>query len=653
MTRKERTSQSTTEGMAAAVARPIDISSSRSSTRSSTTPSPLTLNTSSRGTPAAIPNKHLAYSSPGRTPKYGPSAPLTPESPPPGDIGSRFASPLSPPDPNARLTQSPPVYALDAAALADAVEQLATQPLPDPNDVFPWLHGLHPENQIQVAFFAARKKSLRRIPKCLRSLTIIKAGPDLSCSKLKGAISAEELFSKTEDMEDLPSWVDADPKFGFSVRNFQIQACKLATISDLVVYGDDSTPRENVESLAKALSHAQQGWKRRLDPEDSGQFSTFLVTDPFSVFEDLHSEIVAIDSKGDFTGNVTDFFTQERIEMCTLSKASEIAPNVWLGPTPYMNGVSPDILNSEEARYDICIEACDYAKMPDEKALSAIEMTLRNGTKEQEAVVLEFPSSGSIAFPASAGVETEKILLMCQWIHKIASDGKIMNKETPMEVEEQGYKILIHCTDGYTESSLLALAYFMYTEGLSAHDAWIKLHCEKGRNFFAYPSDKMFLETAQTRLMQASPKAPKDGSIPPSPVSMERMDGSLPSRVLPYMYLGNLFHAQNPAMLRELGITQVLSIGEPIKWSNDEREMWGKDNFLYIDGVQDNGVDPLTHEFGNCLKFIGNLNVPFWNSVDMLTSIIRASKRTRSGYACTLSRWRIKIGHNLYSRSDE
>lgn len=41
-----------------------------------------------------------------------------------------------------------------------------------------------------------------------------------------------------------------------------------------------------------------------------------------------------------------------------------------------------------------------------------------------------------------------------------------------------------------------------------------------------------------------------------------RFDGSFPSRVLPFLYLGNLAHATNAYMLHALGITHVVSVGE-------------------------------------------------------------------------------------------
>ncbi|KAJ7183720.1 hypothetical protein C8R46DRAFT_518720 [Mycena filopes] len=41
-----------------------------------------------------------------------------------------------------------------------------------------------------------------------------------------------------------------------------------------------------------------------------------------------------------------------------------------------------------------------------------------------------------------------------------------------------------------------------------------------------------------------------------------RFDGSFPSRVLPFLYLGNLNHASNAYMLHALGIMHVVSVGE-------------------------------------------------------------------------------------------
>lgn len=115
----------------------------------------------------------------------------------------------------------------------------------------------------------------------------MKAGGDVSHSKLKGAIAPEEILAplqgagRDKKNEDFAEFLEADPKDGFSVRNFQIQACKMATVSDLVVYRDDRTPFEEAVRLAKRLARAQAAWQKKTDGSLFGHhrlFNTFLVS---------------------------------------------------------------------------------------------------------------------------------------------------------------------------------------------------------------------------------------------------------------------------------------------------------------------------------------------------------------------------------------
>jgi dual specificity MAP kinase phosphatase len=136
---------------------------------------------------------------------------------------------------------------------------------------------------MQLGFFVARRKALRKVPQCLRGIAIVKAGGDLSTSKLKGAIAPDELMLPETDPISPGSFLEIDPKDGFSVRNFQIQACKMATVSDIVVYGDDSTPREEVLKLAKSISQAQKSWKEKMASTgcETNKVHTFVVSGEF------------------------------------------------------------------------------------------------------------------------------------------------------------------------------------------------------------------------------------------------------------------------------------------------------------------------------------------------------------------------------------
>jgi dual specificity MAP kinase phosphatase len=258
--------------MATVVARPAQIQPSPSAPL---TPH-LSLNTSNSH-PVPVPNKHLPTCSPGPIPVQAPVTP--PASPPNKQISLQTPSLLYPPDQYELVCENPPVRSIDAAGLALALEHISSQPLPDPTQVFPWLHGLHPENHIQLTFFVARRKSLRRTPKCLRSITLVKVGGDLASSKLKGAVAPDEILPTNFDVSE-GQFLEPDPRDGFSVRNFQIQVGKMATVSDVVVYGDESQSHDEVVALAKRISEAQMQWysKHHSTERSTPLYNTFVVT---------------------------------------------------------------------------------------------------------------------------------------------------------------------------------------------------------------------------------------------------------------------------------------------------------------------------------------------------------------------------------------
>lgn len=578
--------------------------------RHSVTPPPLTpaLTLSTAVTSTAVPNKHIPFCPPGPTPSPN-QADTPPNSPPSRSLLPKATSLLYPPTSFKKLCTSPPIYGISADSLNEVLEQQAAQPMLEPSHVFPWMHGLHPDNHIQLAFFVARRKALRKIPKLLRGITILKAGGDLSRARLRGAIAPDEVLSLCDD--NGAGFLECDPREGFSVRNFHIQTAKMAQTSDIVVYGDDKTDMRIIKSVAERTASVQRKWKKTL--ENAGQcpetFNTFVLTDSFKTIEQTYPELVVIDSKGKLTEHAMDFLQWERNEMCEMSKASEISQGVYLGPSP---GISTIPSRTEESGFDVLVEASDHATMPDQEVLDAKTAQLGDDT-----VHIAFPSSGSILPSSWSQSEINGILMMCRWLYNLTHPSKPIERATDQDGDIQmadlaprPRRILIHCADGYTESTLLGVAYFMYAEGLPIHEAWIRLHRDKGRNFFAYPSDVALLTAMQERILTDSPacdQATKREAMK-APAWLTKLDGSLPSRVTPYMYLGNLTHANNPQMLKELGIKRILSIGEPVSWSDKEKEAWGRQNLRFVDRVQDNGIDELRAELESpqgSLAYIG------------------------------------------------
>ena len=542
-----------------------------------------------------IPNKHLPFCPTGPSP-----AELQLESPvQPGQ--DQVSSILYPPYSFDTVSHPPGarIFGIDARTLGEALDHQATQPLPDPSHMFPWLHGLHPDNHLQLGFFASRKRTQRKPPKAWRGITVVKLGGNLSKSRIRGAVAPHEVVSP------LSRFLMADPPDGFSVRNFQIQTAKLATLSDIVVYGEDGADQLELISLAEEFALAQAAWRLKHDPmQERKPYNTFVLTESFSEFEQTCPDWVATDANSRSTGNCMDLVQWERLEMSTMSSASEISANIFLGPTPeYL--MHPGCEAPEKEPYDLMIEASDLASIPGPRSLATVDKKLESGPQR-----MEFPSSGSIVLPSDSTREVEDFVNTVRWIYYLAHPEPIEEMDHEGDVKARSptdpFRVLIHCGDGYTESTLLAVAYFMFAEGVPVHEALLKLHCDKKRNFFAYPTDVAFLSHIQTRLLQESPA---NKSIQPTDLTdpdwFLKIDGSLPSRILKYMYLGNISHANNPELLRALGINRVLSIGEPLSWTIMERERWGENNLMYIDNVQDNGIDPLCQEYARCLNFIG------------------------------------------------
>jgi dual specificity MAP kinase phosphatase len=356
-----------------------------------------------------------------------------------------------------------------------------------------------------------------------------------------------------------------------------------------------------------------------------------LRADDLEAIEMEYPELVAIDSCGRPTDYKLEFFSQEREEMGRLTTATKISHNVYLGN-------SADALNSMEyttpdrrpvsTSFDICIEARDVAEIPSIAALRDAEFSLKGPAfvesgegrrtwfcrSSTKPLTLEFPSTT----PAWMNKhEPERIVSFCEWMYNIththdgdAADPSAMVDDTIPEQSYSGLTILLHCQDGYTESTFLALAYLMFAEGIFVHEAWVRLHGQLQRSFFAFESDLQALRYLQSHLISRSPAAkprkcyPDFTVAPPAWFVSPIFDGSFPSRILPHMYLGNLQHANNPEMLRTLGITRVLSVGEEVGWDIEKEKEAGM-QLLCVDNVQDNGIDPLLESIDFCLDFLG------------------------------------------------
>lgn len=241
-------------------------------------------------------------------------------------------------------------------------------------------------------------------------------------------------------------------------------------------------------------------------------------------------------------------------------------------------------------------------------------ITSRKAAEVSEVHHLEFPSSGSVGLGDCRQENLMSIVNSCKLLYLYLSS-----------VAEGSLASLIYCSDGYTELSLLVLCYIMYAENIPLEQAILKLHLHYGRPYYIFNADVEVLRKLENLLRRYSParlgacgvewarletitsqeisdillyspgcvgikhipRKLKLGYIASDSDSstdseldedestyaamadrkwVEDVGGSLPSRILPYLYLGSLKHANNPVLLSKLGITTVVSVGENLDW---------------------------------------------------------------------------------------
>lgn len=200
------------------------------------------------------------------------------------------------------------------------------------------------------------------------------------------------------------------------------------------------------------------------------------------------------------------------------------------------------------------------------KVTSLIEHVQRKAPLAQ--TLISFPNSGSIGL-GNLNLDSIKVILnMCLLLYSV---GKHTNCGS-----------LIYCSDGYTETSFLLVAFLIFVWDQPLDKVLIRLHGEVNRPFFLFPIDLQVLGHLQILLREQSPrrKEPESSSLDVDPelfskmfftkvsdnLNLLQLKGPLPSKILPHLYLGSLEHAQNPKLLQEIGIKNIVSVGETMPW---------------------------------------------------------------------------------------
>lgn len=445
---------------------------------------------------------------------------------------------------------------------------------------------------------------------------------------------------------------------GISLRNFGIQVPIYATLSDIVIYSPKGLTRPAFALAQRFKLAIESRYEQRsksctphIDASHLVTYNVFIITDPFSSFETHYPDLVSITSNGVPLNHIS-FPTREMAEMRDLTRASEIHSGVFVGNSGdvpvWQQGDSDSPFDwnvNNPDGYDICIECYDQAPFPHaqllkqaEEHLSALDALWATGYSGLSSPF--FSPSGApprpppnantiihFSFPAAPASRAETLPQLTPFISFLQS---VLHRP-------RRCKILIYSHDGYTESSILALAMLMAEKRCSLPEAYLELQVVRGRSFFVHQWDLGVLRRVEAKyarsggegrekeragrekgssgpdkwgswagafigrnhhnnhgggqgLSSSIPTTPSEfgqsqNQIPLSNTSQrraraqtspllpalidhtswfndDRFDGSFPSRVLPFLYLGNLNHAANAYMLHALGITHVVSVGE-------------------------------------------------------------------------------------------
>ncbi|CCD23516.1 tyrosine/serine/threonine protein phosphatase PPS1 NDAI_0B04820 [Naumovozyma dairenensis CBS 421] len=227
-------------------------------------------------------------------------------------------------------------------------------------------------------------------------------------------------------------------------------------------------------------------------------------------------------------------------------------------------------------------------------------------TKMYPAYQLSFPSSGSITLGSLNISSIQLILNTCYLIYQI-SQLKLPNNNNAID-----FNTFLYCKDGYTETSLLLVAYLIFLWDVSLEETLLRLHLDKDRPFYLFSVDLQVLAHLQTILREFSPKREHNRikyktqlanymisinedslnevnmspnrmmieisqemfsnifliKIPTKVSELIKLNGPLPSRILNHLYLGSLDHAQNPVLLKKLKINYIVSVGENLSWTD-------------------------------------------------------------------------------------
>ncbi|ODV91529.1 hypothetical protein CANCADRAFT_94 [Tortispora caseinolytica NRRL Y-17796] len=492
----------------------------------------------------------------------------------PGE-SSKLPSSLYPPTSFPLIDPSNSIYGITAEQIMSVLDTRNDSAMPPSSVMFPWLHGLCPDNTIQMSLLDPQAVHAGNPPK-VRSILLVRANIKARNWSMSSTNSRSSLMSMDSpqsqnsesssttasrtfppgllrgaiDPQDILPADASEPGFaqckqapGLNLRSFSSQVRKLALISDIVIYAPvpaseddrtgplDSFVMSGLLDLANRVKKAQLYHKslileknRDIDAVQA-EYNTFVVTSSFDTFELFYRNHVAVDLSGIVWSTEDDFIYRERSEISELASATLISPCVYLGNISDIEGLPGKPVSVPEVhnKYDVFIECVDGSKVPDLQVIKNVDKILlaRKMMRNQNLAT----SNSNIDYESVAATAT-----CVAHIAFPASGSMSLGDSSQVDVMNivkfcewihlrstmDHFRFLILCHDGYTETTFLAISYLIYTLRMPVHEAYITLHMGCKRPFFSFPVDVPLLHYAQTYLIARSKQVEEEELARPS-----------------------------------------------------------------------------------------------------------------------------------------
>lgn len=493
------------------------------------------------------------------------------------------------------------------------------------------------------------------------------------------------LYDDCISLNLIPVFKNLDPEKGISLRNFNIQVSKVAQISDFIVYcfnkdHFEDNGRCQCKKVARLLYFSQL--KHSVENPELVDLlcSTLILRENKEEFYKENPKLLAINTldRSDSilkNGNIctlsdlknfnnweSNYLLREKFEISKMSSATEILLNIWAGNTSnfetlkikgfhnpplrhcdiplYIDPKNSTLLvtqdellsegedlliNPAPANWRIFVSCSEGLSFP---SINLLRELLSEDHEIDTNIYLDFPPSGSIGMGDCTDTDLISIINTCKLLYT-----RSLKSESS----------LIYCSDGYTESSLLIVLFMIYSTGKTLTEVIIDLHKIHSRPFFLFPTDVQLISKVEDILIHYSPTGKNFASnygleilsdsviykylfLTKERTWFLKLNGSLPSRILPHLYLGSLNHANEFDLLKEFNIKRIVSVGETLSWLDSQqngnhslkREVINPNitllskfeddcpitQLMSVNNVQDDGIDMLTHNLHDILNFI-------------------------------------------------